>query len=67
MLKSPKKRLQTVLAGELDRLIGDGNPSRKSTEAYIQRLSEFADALEQEASDIRKITIPTERSILEKE
>lgn len=38
MLKSPQKRLQTVLAGELDRLIGDGNPSRKSTEANIQRL-----------------------------
>lgn len=61
------KRLARLLANELDRLTGDGSSSRKSSEEYIQRLSEFADALEREASDIRGITIPAERSILGKE
>ena len=67
MPKSPKKRLQTVLARELDRLVSDSTSSQKSSELYLENLSVFAETLEQEASDIRSITIPTERSMMRKD
>ena len=65
--KSPKKRLQTVLARELDRLVSDSTSSHKSSELYLENLSVFAETLEQKASDIRSITIPTERSMMRKD
>ena len=67
MPKSPIKRLQTVLARELDRLVSDSTSSQQSSELYLENLSVFAETLEQEASDIRSITIPTERSMMRKD